>query len=72
MAVISSPRVIPVGPHPAMEALFETKDNGEAHNEKGKTPTKGPEVALRLIRVSDPLKVHSEIRLQVLSISIDS
>ena len=70
LSVFSCTRIIPVGPHPAIEALFETKNNGEADNEEGETPTNGPEVALRLIRVGDPLKIHSEIRLQVLSVSM--
>lgn len=41
-------RIISVGLNPAIEALFETKDNCEAHDEEGNTPTNGPEVALRL------------------------
>lgn len=64
--------VISVCPHPAVEALFETKDNGEAHNKESKTPTNRPEVALRLIRVGNPLNIHSEIRLQVPAVSFDS
>lgn len=56
-------RIISVGPNPAIEALFETKDNCEAHDEEGNTPTNGPEVALRLVRIGDPLKIHPEVRL---------
>lgn len=58
-----------VGPHPAIEALFESKDNREAHNKEGNTPANGPEVALRLVCIRDPLKIHSEVRLQVLGVS---
>lgn len=65
-------RIISVCPHPAVEALFETKDNSEAHNKESKAPTNSPEVALRLIRVGNPLKIHSEIRLQVLAVSFKS
>lgn len=46
--------IISVGPHPAIEALFESKDNCEARNKEGNTPTNGPEVALRLVCIRDP------------------
>lgn len=68
----SSARIISVGPNPAIEALFETKDNGEAHNKEGNTPTNGPKVALRLFSIGNILKIHSEVRLQSLRVSNNS
>ncbi len=56
-------RILSVGPNPAIKALFETKDNCEAHDKEGNAPTDSPEVALRLIRVGDALQIHPEIRL---------
>ena len=63
LAEFSCSRVISVGPNPAIEALFETKDNCEAHNKEGDTPTNGPKVALRLVSIGNILKIHSEVRL---------
>lgn len=68
---LSCTRIIPVGPHPTIEALFETKDNFEAHNEEGNAPTNGPKVALCLISIGNILKVRSKVRLQVSGVSVN-
>ena len=65
-------RILSVGPNPAIEALFETKNNCKAHDKEGSAPTDSPEIALRLIRVGDALQIHSEIRLQIFVVSITS
>ncbi len=65
-------RILSVGPNPAIEALFETKNNCKAHDEEGNAPTDSPEVVLRLIRIGDALQIHSEIRLEVFVVSITS
>lgn len=61
LSVISCTRIVSVGPHPTIEALFETKHNCKNHNKDGNSTTNSPEVALRLIRIGDALKVHSEV-----------
>ena len=62
--------ILSVGPHSAIEALFEAKHNREAHNNEGNSTANGPEVGLRLISIGDSLKVHSKVRLWVLAVSI--
>ena len=64
LSEFSCTRIISVGPHLAIEALLEAKDNCEAHNKESNTPANGAEVTLRLIRIGDALKVHSKVRLQ--------
>ena len=58
---MSWPSVVSVGPYPAIEALFETKDHREADNKQGDASTNSPEVALCLVRIGDSLNVHSEV-----------
>ena len=61
LSEFSRTRIVSVGPHSAIEALFESKDDGEAHYKESDTTTNSPEVALRFICIGDSFKVHSEI-----------
>ena len=63
LSALSWTCIVSVGSYPALEALFETKDDRETHDEERNTATSGPEVALRLISVGDAWKVRSEVRL---------
>jgi hypothetical protein len=58
----ASSSILPIRPHPAIQTILESKNDGKAHDENGDGATHTPEISLRPLRVDDALQVHAEIR----------